>query len=338
MKRIVNLGVVVILLVTLFSCNKKSGSEVTIGFLIHSTSSSRWQMDIGYIYERAEEVGVEVIMKNAEGDENQQLKQANELLEQGVDALLVVAANQNTAAGIVRDAHDYGVPVISYDRLIKNSDLDYLVSFEYEKVGTLMIDYVANRVDKGNCIILWGDASDANAIFVKRGHEKAIKALGSGNNIDFVYKTFVEGWKYENAYHLMNQILDFYPDKIDAVIACNDPLGLGAFDALSDHGYKPDEVVITGQDATLEFVHSMLEDGMTMSVSKPLKELAYGSVDLIVELVKTGTVEGLSQTVNNGRVDVPAKLFDPYVVDETNFESILIGEGVYTREEVFVKK
>lgn len=338
MKRIVKVGVLAILLLVFFSCNKKMGNEVTIGFLIHSTSSSRWQMDIEYIHERAAEIGAKVIIKNANGDENQQLKQANELLEQGVDALLVVAANQNTAAGIVRDAHDYDVPVISYDRLIKNSDLDYLVSFEYEKVGTLMIDYVSERVDKGNCIILWGDASDANAVFVKRGHEKAIDALGTGNNVDYVYKTFVDGWKYENAYHLMNQILDFYPDRIDAVIACNDPLGIGAFDALTEHGYKPGEVVITGQDATLDFVHSMLEDGMTMSVSKPIKELAYGSVDLIVELVKTGTVAGLSQTVNNGRKDVPAMLFDPYVVDKSNFESILIGEGVYTHDEVFVNE
>ena len=136
----------------------------------------------------------------------------------------------------------------------------------------------------------------------------------------------------------MNQILDFYPDKIDAVIACNDPLGIGAFDALVEHGYKPGEVIITGQDATIDFVHSMLNDGMTMSVSKPIKDLAYGSVDLIVELVKTGNVEGLEQFVNNGRKDVPALLFEPMVVDKSNFESVLIDGGVFSREDVYTNE
>jgi D-xylose transport system substrate-binding protein len=337
MKQFVKQGVAAFLLLTLFSCNYKSGGDVKIGFLIHSTTSSRWLMDIDYVKEHAAEVGAEVILKDAKGDENQQLKQASELLEQGVDALIVVAANQNTAAGIVREAHEYNVPVIGYDRLIKNSDLDYLVSFEYEKVGELMVEYVVDKIDNGNCIILWGDASDANAIFVKRGHEKAIEALGADKKINFVYKAFVEDWTLENANHITNYVLDFYPEKIDAIIACNDPLGIGAYDALKSHGYEPGEVIITGQDATLEFVHSMLEGGMTMSVSKPIKELAYGSVDLIVELIKTGKVTGLKQTVYNGRKDVPAKLFSPYVVDKTNFESILIDEGVFTREEVFGK-
>ncbi len=334
MKRLLNLGFLLIIVLTFFSCKNQTGSDVTIGFLIHSTTSSRWQMDISYAKERAAEVGAKIILKDAGGDENKQLSQANELLEMGVDALIVVAANQNTAAGIVRDAHDYNVPVIGYDRLIKNSDLDYLVSFEYERVGELMVEYVANNVENGNCVILWGDATDANAVFVKKGHDNAMQLLQESNN-NIVYKTFVENWTYENAYHQMNLILDFYPEKIDAVIACNDPLGLGAYDALHEHGYKPEDVVITGQDATLEFVHSMLEGGMSMSVGKPIKELAYGAIDLVVKIVKNEATSSFDKTVNNGRKDVPAKLFSPYVIDKSNFEKKLIGEGVFTRDEVF---
>ncbi|MDA3816568.1 MAG: substrate-binding domain-containing protein [Prolixibacteraceae bacterium] len=335
MKRLLNLGLLLIIVLTFFSCKNQTGSDVTIGFLIHSTTSSRWQMDISYVEERAAEVGATIILKDAGGDENMQLAQANELLEMGVDALIVVAANQNTAAGIVREAHDYNVPVIAYDRLIKNSDLDYLVSFEYERVGELMVEYVADNVENGNCVILWGDASDANAVFVKKGHENAMNLLKK-NNIKTVYKTFIEDWTYENAYHQMNTILDFYPEKIDAVIACNDPLGIGASDALREHGYKPGEVIITGQDATLEFVHSMLDGGITMSVGKPIKELAYGAIDLVVKIVKEEETSSFDKTVNNGRKDVPAKLFSPYIIDETNFEKILIEGDVFTRDQVFI--
>jgi D-xylose transport system substrate-binding protein len=335
MKRFSLPGLLILFLLSLCSCNKQTGSDVTIGFLIHSTTSSRWQMDIAYAQQRAAEVGAKIILKDASGDENMQLSQANELLEMGVDALIVVAANQNTAAGIVREAHDYDVPVIAYDRLIKNSELDYLVSFEYERVGELMVEYVADNLENGNCVILWGDASDANAVFVKKGHENVINLLDK-NNIETIYKTFVEDWTYENAYHQMNKILDFYPEKIDAVIACNDPLGIGAYDALKEHGYEPGEVIITGQDATLEFVHSMLEDGMSMSVGKPIKELAYGAVDLVVKIVKGEATSSFDKTVNNGRKDVPAKLFSPYIIDKSNFEKELIGEGVFTSDEVFV--
>ena len=334
MKWIINIGLMATML-TILSCSNNAGKNVRIGFLIHATTSSRWQMDISYINERAKELGVTVILKDAGGDENMQLKQATELLEEGVDALLVVAANQNTAAGIVRDAHRYKVPVIAYDRLIKNSDLDYLVSFEYGKVGELMIEYVNTHAPKGNCIILWGDASDANAIFVKNGHEKAISNLPSNHQIDFVYKTFIENWTYVNAKHKMSEILDFFPDKIDAVIACNDPLGLGAFDALKEMGYQSNDVIITGQDATLEFVHSIQKGGMTMSVYKPIKDLAYGAVDAIVDLIRTGKAHGFDHLINNGRKEVPAKLFTPMVVDQSNYESVLINSGVFTRDQIF---
>lgn len=326
-------------LLLLNACSSfKSNDEVKIGFLIHATTSSRWQMDIAYVKERAAQIGATIILKDAGGDENLQLKQASELIKEGVDAIIVVAANQNTAAGIVREAHKSKVPVIGYDRLIKNSDLDYLVSFEYEKVGILMIDYVFDHLDGGNYVMLWGDATDANAIMIKNGIEKAIDKHPKSSRFNVVYKTYVPDWTYKNAYFLMNSILDFSPNKIDAVIACNDPLGIGAFSALSEHSYKPGEVIVTGQDATLDFVHSLLSGGMTMSVYKPIKELAYGAVDLVVALLKTGKAAGFDKTVNNGRKDVPAKLFSPSVVDKSNFEKVLIEGGVFTVEQVYGKK
>lgn len=333
MKRVFILALLLVLIVS--ACTKGSKSDVTIGFLIHSTSSSRWVMDIGYIQERADELGVTIKLKDANGDENMQLKQARELLEDGVDALIVVAANQNTAAGIVRDAHEYNVPVIGYDRLIKNSDLDYLVSFEYDKVGQYMVEYCVDKKPKGNYIIVWGDASDANAIFVKNGIDKAIQPHVESGNINVVYKTFVEGWTQVTANHIINEVLDFTDQKIDAAIVCNDPMAVGVYEAFIDHGYNPNEVVITGQDATLQFVHSMIDGGMTMSVYKPIKELAYGAVDMVVELIGNKKAEGFDKTVNNGRKDVPAKLYSPSVVDMTNLESDIIQAGVFTREEVY---
>lgn len=334
MKNLVKVGFVLIL-ISLNACKNYVSNNVKIGFLIHTTQSARWQMDLAYVQERAAETGATIILKDAEGDENMQLKQATELLEEGVDALIVVAANQNTAAGIVREAHKYDVPVIGYDRLIKNSNLDYLVSFEYDKVGQLMIDYAIERKPKGNYMILWGDASDANAVFVKDGNLKALAPYIQRNDVNVAYKSYVDSWSLSNAKHKLNEVLDFYNEKVDVIIASNDPMAIGAYQALAEHGYKPGEVIITGQDATLAFVHSMLNGEITMSVYKPLKDLAYGAVDLVVDLVLHNKAEGFDKIVNNGKKDVPAKLFSPMVVDKSNFEEVLINSGVFTRDEVY---
>ncbi|HPR31248.1 MAG TPA: substrate-binding domain-containing protein [Prolixibacteraceae bacterium] len=324
------LGILFLLIV----CSCKNENNTTIGFLIHSLTSSRWQMDISFIQERAEELGARVELRNADGDENVQLKQAHELLEAGVDVLIVVAANQNTAAAIVRDAHDFGVPVIGYDRTIKNSDLDYLISFEYERIGELMVEYATQQKPSGNYILLWGDPSDANARFVKTGQERALEPILAKGQISIVYKTFIEGWSRTNANKMMSEILDFYPGKIDAVISSNDPMALGAFDALVEHGYKPFEVEITGQDATLEACRSIVAGGMTMSVFKNIKELAYTAVDLAVDV--TGKKKMIfERTINNGRKDVPALLLKPGIVDRANLDEAIIAAGVFTREAVY---
>ncbi|MDA3816463.1 MAG: substrate-binding domain-containing protein [Prolixibacteraceae bacterium] len=321
MKGFQNIFLVITLFIVAISCSSNSTSK--IGLLVHTTQSTRWQMDIQYIREKAEELGIEVLLRDAEKDENKQLEQGEELINAGVDVLIVIAANQNTAAGIVRNAHRNKVPVISYDRLIRNSEVDYLVSFHYEKVGALLVEYVANRVPQGNCILLYGDSNDGNALFVKNGITQKLSMLGANEKLNVIYETFVDDWSYDNAKHKVNKILDFHPAKVDAVIACNDPLGIGAYDALKDHGYNENEVVITGQDATEEFVSSMKNGGVTMSIYKPIEELAHSAVELAYHVINKEEVTGLNSTVNNGRCDVPAMLFEPSVVDATNYKAVL---------------
>lgn len=326
MKTIINGTIIVMLLSLLLGCN--STSEKTIGLLVHTTKSSRWNMDINYITERANELGMKVILYDANQNENLQLQQANEVLKLGADVLIVIAANQNTAAGIVRASHKYDVPVIGYDRVIRNADLDYVVSFHYYEVGRLLVDYVAQKAPNGNCIILYGDANDGNALVVKKGIDETIQNLPVDQGLSIEYVSYVESWNYENSKHIMNRVLDFSENKIDAVIACNDPLGIGAYDALIAHGYKPNEVVITGQDATIDFVQSMLVGGLSMSVYKPIKELSIGAVDIAYSIAHHKKTKGINGLVNNGRKDVSAILYTPSIVDVNNYKEKLIDSGI----------
>jgi len=325
-----------LLIVFLFlvSC-QKSEKEVSIGFLIHSLTSSRWQTDTRLIRQYAQKKGVEVIVKNAEGDENRQLGQAKELIAEGADILIVVAANQNTAAGIIRAAHEHRIPVIAYDRMIRNSDVDYLVSFQYEKVGQLMIEYAIRNKPSGNYILLWGDASDGNAQFVKTAQIKTIEPYLKNKQVNLVYQSFVEGWAKENSLHLMKQVLEFSDQRIDAVICSNDPIAAGASEALHSYGYDTREMLITGQDATIEGCRNILSGKQTMTIYKSLYDIASQAVELALDVSTHKHKLKPTSHVYNGRRNVPAILLSPSIVDKNNIDSTIIANGIFTKEELY---
>jgi D-xylose transport system substrate-binding protein len=324
--------VIVLLLPFVFSC--KSFSEIKIGLLIPAGEGYRWPVDQSYIEKAAKEKGIEVVTRIANNDENLQLKQAKELLELGVDVLIVVAANANTAAAIVRDAHDYNVPVIGYDRLIKNSDLDYFVTFEGAQIGGLMIDYALQHKPEGNYVLLWGDPGDVNAIFIKEAQEKLLKPSIDNGKINIVYKTFVEDWSMENAYHITKNVLSLTGKKIDAIITSYDGLAMGARKAMDELNYDSD-VILTGQDAEIAVIKAISENRMSLTIYKSIKQIADASVDLADKLATKKKVANATAKINNGRKDVPTIFLKPVAVTKDNIRQTVIADGFYTEQQVY---
>ncbi|MDA3929716.1 MAG: substrate-binding domain-containing protein [Prolixibacteraceae bacterium] len=322
----------ILISVTIFSCTTEK--DIEIGFLIPASVGYRWIIDQGYVENAAKLKGVVVHTRSAENDENLQLKQASELLEMGVDVLIVVPANGVTAAAIVRDAHNYNVPVIGYDRLIKNSDLDYLVTFDGTSIGRLMIEHAIEVVPEGNYVLLWGDASDVNAISIKDEQERILKPHLESGKINIVYKAFVEDWSKENAKQIMKRVLTFTDQKIDAVITSYDGLALGANEALNEIGGKP-FTVLTGQDAELDAINAIIDGDMSLTVYKSIRRIADAAVELAIQLARNEKIEESKVTINNGRKDVPLKLLLPVAVDKTSIRSTVIADGFYTEEEIF---
>jgi D-xylose transport system substrate-binding protein len=324
--------ILVLLIPSIFSC--KNSGETKIGLLIPAGEGFRWPVDQAYVEKAAKEKGIEVITRIANNDENLQLKQATELLELGVDVLIVVAANGNTAAAIVRDAHDYNVPVIGYDRLIKNSDLDYFVTFEGAQIGSLMIDYALQHKPEGNYVLLWGDPSDVNALFIKEAQEKLLKPSIDNGKINIVYKTFVEDWSMENAYHISKNILNLSGKKIDAIITSYDGLAMGALKAMEELDYGGD-VILTGQDAELASVKAVKDGKMSLTVYKSIKQIAGASVELAEKLAQNKKVSNATGKINNGRKDVPTIFLKPVAVTKENIRQTVIADGFYTEQQVY---
>lgn len=316
--------------IMLMGCS--SSKEAKVGFIIHSLSNVRWQTDLYYLNERAKEKNIQLLVREALDDENRQLEQARELLKEGIKVLIVVAVNQNTAAGIVRAAHEYNVPVISYDRFIMNSDLDYFVSFHYVDVGKLMVEHAYKAKPKGNYVFLWGESSDANAQFIKRGHLERLNELNLSNDIKIYHKAFIEDWSVANTTFEMTRLLEFGEEKIDAVIASNANLAKIAISTLEKYN-QSEGVFVGAQDISLDTYSLILEGKQTMSVYKPMKELAYTAIDLADDLLKKKKVT-VTATKNNGRIDVPAVLLEPSVVDRSNIREVVRKENLFKPEEL----
>ncbi len=325
--------VLALILVSIFISCTEQKSGLKIGFLVDSFETARWQKDKKYFTEKATELGAEVLLKSANGDETLQYTQAMELIDQGANVLVIVATNTTTAAAIVRDAHKKNVKVIAYARIINNCDLDYLITFNVQKIGELQADYIKNKIPKGNYVLINGDKSDINAIIEHSGVMKSLKPEIDNGNIKLIYDGYIEAWSPKDAEFTMNNIIEFCDEKIDAVIVGNDGMAGGVYNALANYGLSG-QVLITGLDAEAIACKRILNGDQAMTVYMSIKKLAYANAELAVKLAKNQSVSEELSFINNGRVDVPSIILEPQAVDANNIESTVIGEEFLTKEEI----
>src|SRR5438270_11676036 len=154
---------------------KKAGEPVYIGFSMDTLKEERWQRDKQLVEARAKEVGAQLDVQVANGDDAVQTKQCDNMLTKGVDVLIVAPHNGDIAASIVEKAHNKGVPVICYDRLIRNSEPDLYVSHQVEKMGEMQGKYALDHVPKGNYILIGGAPTDNNATPLRTGQMNVVQ-------------------------------------------------------------------------------------------------------------------------------------------------------------------
>jgi D-xylose transport system substrate-binding protein len=307
-------------------------TTVHIGFLMDSLKLERWQRDSKLVQARAEELGAKTTVKAAEGDDDLQLQQANQLLDSGVNVLIVVPHDAEKAAAIVQAAQRKGVPVVSYDRLIKNSPVSLYISFDNVQVGKLQASTVLAAAPKGHFFLLEGPPSDNNSLQLERGQKLALQeAVGTGR-ITIAGEEWCRQWNRTEAYEATVTALKKSDGKIAAIVAANDELAGGAIQALKERklaGIVP----VSGQDADLPAVVRIIRGTQTMTVYKPLGPLAKRAVDAAIALAR-GTKPTTSDSIPNGSFTVPAILLQPIAVEQKNLGATVISDGFHTAEEI----
>lgn len=309
------------------------GEKVKIGLSLDTLKEERWQKDRDIFTAKAEELGAEVLVQSADGDDATQLSQAENLITQGVDVLVVVPHNASTAAAIVESAHEADVPVLAYDRLILDSEVDLYISFDNEKVGEMQADYIRQLVPEGNYVLIGGAPTDNNAKLLRQGQMNVLQPLVDSGDIEIVHDEWAEDWLPEEALKIMENALTANDNKVDAVVASNDATAGGAIEALAAQKLSG-EVPVSGQDADLAAVQRVVEGTQAMTVYKPLHELAQRAAEIAVQLAKGEEIE-TEDAIHNGLIDVPAVLLEPISVDKENMVETVIEDGFYELDEVY---
>jgi len=336
------MGALLTVLLVAAGCGGGDGDGGTkIALLLPENETPRYESaDRPYFEEKVEEIceDCEVLYSNAGGDASKQQSQAEAALTQGAEVLVLDPMDAKSAAAMVEKSKAQNVPVLSYDRLIENAEVDYYVSFDNEKVGELQAETLAKKLKEdgspsGPIIMINGDPADSNAALFKAGAHKGLDAAG----VEVAKEYDTPGWSAENAQNEAQQaITALGKSGFAGVYAANDDTGGGAIAAMKSAGVNPAEKPVTGQDATVAGVQRILAGQQYMTVYKAIKPEAAISAEIAVELAEgKGVPQGeVTEEVDNGRTKVPSTLLEPVAVTKDNVKGTVIEDGFISPDEL----
>ncbi len=312
---------------------KENSDQIVIGFAMDTLVHERWLRDRDIFVAKAKELGAEVILQIAYSDSREQEKQVQYLLDQGIDVLVLVPHDAVSAASMVKKAKDRGVKVISYDRLVKNADVDLYISFDNIKVGELMGQAAISQAPAGNYLLLNGSEGDNNSSMFREGYLSVLRKGIQDGTINLVDETWVDDWLYENALAYMQKTMDD-ETKIDAIIAGNDTLASAVIHVLTEKRLAG-SVTVVGHDADLDGCQRVVEGTQYATIYKPIDIEATKGAEFAVELARGGTVQANS-TINDGKYNVPFYKIDPIQVTKENMMDTIIKDKFHRMEDVYM--
>lgn len=307
--------------------------KIVIGFSMDTLVHERWLRDRDIFVAKAQELGAEVILQIAYSDSQEQEKQVQYLLDQGIDVLVLVPHDAVTAASMVKKAKDRGVKVISYDRLVKNANVDLYISFDNIKVGELMGQAALSQTPAGNYLLLNGSESDNNSSMFREGYMSMLEKGIEDETINLVGETWVKDWLYENALACIQEAVNS-ETKIDAIIAGNDTLASAAIHVLTEKRLAG-SVTVVGHDADLDGCQRVVEGTQYATIYKPIDMEATKGAEFAVTMAKGGLVQ-TNSTINDGKYNVPFYKIEPILVTKDNMMETIIKDQFHRMEDVYM--
>jgi putative multiple sugar transport system substrate-binding protein len=324
-----------------------------IAISMPTKSSARWIADGSNMVKVFTAKGYTTDLQYAEDDIPNQLAQIENMVTKGPKVLVIAAIDGTTLSDALQKAADRGIKVIAYDRLIKGSkNVDYYATFDNFQVGVLQAGYIEKalklKTAKGpfNIELFGGSPDDNNAFFFYDGAMSVLKPyIDSGKLVVRskqmgMDKVSTLRWDGAVAQSRMDNLLSaYYTDaRVDAVLSPYDGLSIGIISSLKGVGYGSPKLpmpVVTGQDAEIPSVKSILAHEQTSTVFKDTRELAKITADMVDALLSGKTVPvNDTKTYNNGVKIVPSYLLKPVSVDASNWKHALVDSGYYKESQI----
>jgi D-xylose transport system substrate-binding protein len=284
----------------------------------------------------------EIIYSNANQNADTQLSQAEAALTNGAQVMVLDPVNSAAAGAIADKAKAQGVPVIAYDRLILNSDgVNDYVSFDNVGVGKLQAQSLIDDLTKmgvvtPTIVMINGSPTDNNAALFKQGAHSVFDPLVAAGKLTIAKEYDTPDWSPDQAQTEMQQALTALGNKVDGVYAANDGTASGAIAAMKAAGLSP-LPPITGQDAQLTAIQSILVGDQYMTVYKAIKPEAEAAAQLAYDLLtKTPVPADMTngKTANNGKIDVPFVQLTPVAVTKDNIKDTVVADGFWTTQQI----
>ncbi|MCM2290736.1 sugar-binding protein [Allorhizobium sp. BGMRC 0089] len=353
MKKIVSLFASIALGAVVMSSPAFAADKGTVGIAMPTKSSARWIDDGNNIVKQLQAAGYDTDLQYGDDDIPNQLSQIENMVTKGDKVLVIAAIDGTTLSDVLKQAHDAGIKVISYDRLIRNSPfVDYYATFDNFKVGVLQADSIVDKLGlkdgKGpfNIELFGGSPDDNNAYFFYNGAMSVLKPYIDSKKLIVrsgqmgMDKVGTLRWDPATAQARMDNLLSaYYTDaKVNAVLSPYDGLSIGIISSLKGVGYGTKDMpmpIISGQDAEIPSVKSILAGEQYSTIFKDTRELAKVTVGMVNALMEGKTPEvNDTKTYNNGVKVVPSYLLNPVLVTKDNVQKVLVDSGYYKADQL----
>ncbi|BAK93760.1 sugar ABC transporter sugar-binding protein [Tetragenococcus halophilus NBRC 12172] len=324
-----------------------------MGISMPTQGEERWVEDGNNMERLLEEKGYETDLQYAEDVVENQLAQIENMITRGADILIIASIDGEALSGILEQAEILDIPVISYDRLIMNSEhVSYYATFDNYGVGELQGEYIVDALgledgegpfnielfggspDDNNAYFFWDGAMDVLTPYIDNG-----QLVVQSNQTDFNQAAILR-FDGEVAQTRMDNILTahYSNENLDAILSPYDGISLGAISSLQSQGYGTENrplPIITGQDAFVATARSIENGEQTQTIFKDTRLLAERAANMTESLIegKEPEVNDTESYDNNAKV-VPSYLIDPVSVDKDNLEEELIESGYIDRDAI----
>ena len=333
--RVLAAATVLFLAAAFLGCAPKShkipaGKAPLIGFSMDSLVVERWRRDLDVFTRAASDLGAGLAVEVADQDPVVQEKQVRELVEKGIDVLVIVPNDADRLSAVVREVKARGLPVLCYDRLVRRAGVDLYISFDNEKVGGIMADALVRAVPSGNYVIINGARNDYNAIMLNSGMHKVLDPYVASRKLRIVSEIWPSFWDSDEARMDMERVLAGNRG-IDDVIAGDDMLAEAVIGVLAENRIS---AKVAAQDADLAACQRIAEGSQFATVYKPVDRLALKAAGFAVMLARGERVE-TDSTINDGIGKVPYIRLEPVPVSKETLEATVIKDGFHTAAEVY---